>query len=80
MVATDTLVQSTVPREMLGRVFGLVGTAPFAGHTLAFAAGGFLVDLFGARIVFLIAGLGVLLVLIPIMLVPRRETSTDPAA
>jgi MFS family permease len=80
VVAMDTLVQRSVPREMLGRVFGLVGTAAPAGHTLAFAGGGFLVDLFGPRVVFLIAGLGVLLVLIPIMLVLRRERSTDPTA
>jgi MFS family permease len=80
VVAMDTLVQQAVPREMLGRVFGLVGTAPFAGHTLAFAAGGFLVELWGPSAVFLIAGLGVLVVLIPIMLVLRREGSTDPAA
>jgi MFS family permease len=80
VVAMDTLVQRSVPREMLGRVFGLVGTAAPAGHTLAFAGGGFLVDLFGPKIVFLIAGLGVLLVLIPIMLVLRRERSTDPTA
>lgn len=72
VVAMDTLVQQAVPRQMLGRVFGLVGTAAPAGHTLAFAAGGFLVDLVGARIVFLIAGLGVLLVLVPVMLVLRR--------
>ena len=78
VVAMDTLVQRSVPREMLGRVFGLVGTAAPAGHTLAFAAGGFLVAAVGPRVVFLIAGLGVLLVLIPIMLVLRRETSTDP--
>jgi MFS family permease len=62
---------------MLGRVFGLVGTAAPAGHTLAFAGGGFLVDLFGPRIVFLIAGLGVLLVLIPVMLVLRQADATD---
>ena len=80
VVAMDTLVQRSVPREMLGRVFGLVGTAAPAGHTLAFAGGGFLVDLFGPKIVFLIAGLGVLVVLIPIMLVLRRERSTDPTA
>ncbi len=78
VVAMDTLVQQAVPREMLGRVFGLVGTAAPAGHTLAFAAGGFLVDLLGPKVVFLIAGLGVLLVLIPMMLVLRRETSIDP--
>lgn len=73
VVAMDTLVQRSVPREMLGRVFGLVGTAAPAGHTLAFAAGGFLVDATSPRTVFLIAGFGVLLVLIPVMLVLRRE-------
>jgi MFS family permease len=76
VVAMDTLVQQAVPRAMLGRVFGLVGTAAPAGHTLAFAAGGFLVVAVGPRVVFLIAGLGVLLVLIPVMLVLRRAGAT----
>ena len=80
VVAMDTLVQQAVPRQMLGRVFGLVGTAAPAGHSLAFAAGGFLVDLFGPRIVFLIAGFGVLLVLVPVMLVLRRaDAGPEPA-
>jgi MFS family permease len=80
VVAMDTLVQRAAPRQMLGRVFGLVGTAAPAGHTLAFAAGGFLVDLFDARIVFLIAGFGVLFVLIPVMLALRRAdaSGTEP--
>ena len=73
VVAMDTLVQQAAPREMLGRVFGLVGTAAPAGHAIAFAAGGFLVDAFGPRNVFLIAGFGVLVVLMPVMLVLRRE-------
>jgi MFS family permease len=73
VVAMDTLVQQAVPRHMLGRVFGLVGTAAPLGHSLAFAAGGFLVEAVTPRIVFLIAGLGVLLVLVPVMLVLRRE-------
>jgi len=73
VVAMDTLVQQAVPREMLGRIFGLVGTAAPAGHALAFAGGGFLVELISPRIVFLIAGLGVLLVLMPVLLVLRRE-------
>jgi MFS family permease len=77
VVAMDTLVQQASPREMLGRVFGLVGTAAPAGHALAFAAGGFLVDAWGPRVVFLIAGLGVLLILIPIMLVLRRNEVTS---
>jgi MFS family permease len=76
VVAMDTLVQQSVPREMLGRVFGLVGTAAPLGHSLAFAAGGFLVEFTTPRIVFLIAGLGVLLVLIPVMLVLRRSGAT----
>ena len=82
VVAMDTLVQQAAPREMLGRIFGLVGTAAApAGHTLAFAAGGFLVDALAPRVVFLIAGLGVLLILIPVMLVLRRAdvTAADPA-
>jgi MFS family permease len=73
VVAMDTLVQQAAPREMLGRMFGLVGTAAPAGHAIAFAAGGFLVDAFGPRTVFLIAGFGVLVILVPLMLVLRRE-------
>ena len=73
VIAMDTLVQENTPRDMMGRVFGLVGTAAPAGHSIAFAGGGFLVDLFGPRVTFLIAGLGVLLVLIPVMLVLRRQ-------
>jgi MFS family permease len=80
VVAMDTLVQQAVPREMLGRVFGLVGTAPYAGHAVAFGAGGFLVDATSPRVVFLIAGLGVLLVLVPVMLALRRvpQVASDP--
>jgi MFS family permease len=78
VVAMDTLVQQAVPRHMLGRVFGLVGTAAPLGHSLAFAAGGFLVEATTPRIVFLIAGLGVLLVLVPVMLVLRRADGVGP--
>jgi len=79
VVAMDTLVQQSVPREMLGRVFGLVGTAAPLGHSLAFAAGGFLVELTSPKVVFLIAGLGVLLVLVPVMLVLRRSDASGTA-
>jgi MFS family permease len=75
VVALDTLVQAHVPRELLGRVFGLMSTAPYAGHTLAFAAGGFLLDLTSPRTVFLIAGVGTLVVLLPVLLALRRERS-----
>lgn len=61
-IASDTLVQQAVPREMLGRVFGLVSTAAFGGSTLAYAAGGPLLDLTSPRTVFFIGGVGTLLV------------------
>jgi len=61
-VAGDTLVQRVVPRAMLGRVFGLVSTAAFGGGTLAYAVGGFVLDLTSPRTVFLIGGTGVLVV------------------
>jgi MFS family permease len=59
-IAADTLIQRAVPREMLGRVFGIVSTAAFGGSTLAFAIGGPLMDLTSARTVFVIAGVGIL--------------------
>jgi MFS family permease len=39
-VANDTLIQRSVPREMLGRMFGLTGTAAYLGSGVAYAAGG----------------------------------------
>jgi len=58
-VATDTLVQRSVPREMLGRVFGVTSTAAFVGGGIAYAAGGPLLDATSPRFVFLIAAAGV---------------------
>lgn len=72
-VAADTLIQRAVPREMLGRVFGLVSTAAFGGSTLAYAAGGSLLDLTSARAVFLIAGGGILAVTGALWLTLRTE-------
>jgi MFS family permease len=72
-VAADTLIQRAVPPQMLGRVFGLVSTAAFGGSTLAYAAGGPLLDLTSARAVFLIAGTGILVVTAFLWLSLRRE-------
>jgi MFS family permease len=57
-VGLDTLVQDLVPRPLLGRVFGIVGTAAQLGAALAYAAGGLLVDLIGARATFVGMGPG----------------------
>ena len=61
-VASDTLIQRSVPREMLGRVFGLTSTAAYVGAGIAYAAGGPLLDATSPRFVFLVAGVGVLAV------------------
>ena len=59
-VANDTLIQQTVPRAMLGRVFGTVSTSAFIASSLAYAVGGFLLDWTSPQAVFVIAGSGVL--------------------
>ncbi len=78
-VAADTLVQRAVPHEMLGRVFGVVSTAAFAGSTLAYAAGGFLLDLTSPRTIFIIAGAGILVVTAVLWVVIRQETRSAAA-
>lgn len=55
-VATDTILQQTVPRELLGRAVGAVYAGSFAGELVAYAAGGLLVDLLGPRILFTAGG------------------------
>jgi MFS family permease len=76
-IAADTLIQQAVPREMLGRVFGLVTTAAFGGSTLAYAAGGPLLDLTSPRTVFLIAGAGILVVTACLWFALRDPGSPD---
>ncbi len=73
VIAIDTLIPRITPREMLGRVFGFIGTAAPAGHTLAFAAGGFLLDWTSPTAVYVIAGVGTLVGLTPVLLVLRRH-------
>ena len=71
-VASDTLLQRSVPRAMLGRVFGLTSTAAFVGGGLAYAAGGPLLDATSARTVFLIGAAGTFaVVLLATRLLPR---------
>jgi MFS family permease len=62
VVATDTLVQRSVPRSHRGRVFGVVSAATLLGGAIARGLGGVLLDLTSARATFVIGGVGVLLV------------------
>jgi MFS family permease len=79
-VTADTLIQRAVPREMLGRVFGVVSTAAFAGSTLAYAAGGFLLDLTSPRTIFLLGGAGILVVTAVLWWVVRDDVRAEGAA
>ncbi len=61
-VASETLIQHRVPRPMLGRVFGLTGTAANIGASAAALLGGTLLDLTSPRTVLVVGGVGGLIV------------------
>jgi MFS family permease len=62
VVASDTLIQQNVPRSMMGRAFGVAGSAPYIGMLIAYGIGGFLVDGVGARGTFIVSGVATLLI------------------
>jgi MFS family permease len=72
VIATDTLVQQLVPRGLLGRVGGTVGTAAQLGAAAAAAAGGPLLAASGPRTVFVVSGIGSLAALLVLLPVVRR--------
>jgi MFS family permease len=90
-VATNTLLQRTVPRAMLGRVFGNLYGAVGVAAGLSYVLGGFLLDLTSARVTFVVAGVGGLLVTLVTLVIAlalprtmkanaaRRETLAERA-
>jgi MFS family permease len=72
-IGYDTAVQDTVPRALLGRVFGILGTAAQLGASLATAAGGVLVALAGPRAVFVGSGVATFAVAVALAVTLRRE-------
>lgn len=77
-IGYDTVVQDVVPRPLLGRVFGTVGTAAQLGAGLAYLAGSLLVNLIGARATFIVAGTGTLAVLLILVPAFRGHSQGDP--
>jgi MFS family permease len=75
-VATDTILQKHVPDAFLGRVFSIRFLGYSAGEALAYPAGGLLVDAFGPRSTYLLAGVATaaagLFVLLALIAVPTR--------
>ena len=57
-IATDTLIRRRIDPTMLGRVFGLGRTAAYAATSLSTVIAGVLVEILGARWVFIGAGAG----------------------
>jgi MFS family permease len=77
-IAADTLIQQAVPREMLGRVFGLFGTAAFTGSALAYVLAGVLLDATSPRVTFIVGGSGALLVVIALAPFLWRARTVEP--
>ena len=77
-VACDTLIGRTVSPSKLGRVFGAVYGPIFLADALAAALGGFLLAATSPRAVFLVAGVGVLAVLLLVRaMLPRSLDEPD---
>lgn len=79
-VAIQTLIQQVVPRDMLGRVFGLLGTAAFTGSAIAYVVAGVLLDATSPRITFIVGGGGALVVVLALapFLWRARAASANP--
>ena len=76
-VATNTFLQRTVPRAMLGHVFGNLYGAIGVAAGLSYVLGGFLLDLTSPRVVFVVAGVGGLLATLAAALaLPRAMKAT----
>jgi MFS family permease len=73
-VASDTLTQRNVSRDMLGRVFGVTSTAAFIGGGIAYPVGGRLLDATSPRFVFVLAAFGVLAVVgLGVLMLPKER-------
>ncbi len=73
-VGSDTLIQQTVPRAMLGRVFGITSSGISIASGLAYAVGGALLTFMSPRMVFVLAGSGVIVVFfVMLVILPRSD-------
>jgi MFS family permease len=78
-VGHNTLIQRTVPAEMLGRVFGNVYGAVGAAAGLSYVFGGLLLDATNARVTLIVAGSGGLVASAAAAIVLPRAIRAQPA-
>ncbi len=76
----DTVIQEHVPKEMRGRVFGVIAAIAFAGAPLGLVAGGFLVEGFGLFPTILGMGLCYMAVTIGMFLNPALKKMDENAS
>lgn len=76
----DTLIQRSVERGMLGRVFGTVYGGAFLASSIAYGLGGLLLDATSPRSVYVVAGTGVLAIAVLCALALRRSGALAPPA
>lgn len=79
IVGLDTLLAESTSDAQLGSVFGVVYSTPYAGQMIAYLAATPLIVSFGPRTIFVISGIGVLLVLAWTRLVLPARVKTDQA-
>jgi MFS family permease len=80
-VATDTILQKRVSDAFLGRVFAVRFMSYSAGEAIAYLAGGLIVDVFGPRSTYLLAGIATagvgIVVLLLMFVVPGVGVKND---
>lgn len=80
LIGEDTLLQRHVPEQLLGRVFGAVGSAIFLGSTITYAAGGVFVDVTSPRTALVASGVAVFAVTAFAWPVLSRAAASDREA
>lgn len=78
-VGNSTLIQQTVPRSMLGRVFGILSSSTYIAYSIAYAVGGPLLIVLSPRTVFVLAGSACIAVFLLIWIMLSRSTISDVA-
>jgi MFS family permease len=76
-VGNSTLLQQTVPRSMLGRVFGILSSSTYIAYSIAYVVGGPLLTMLSPRAVFVLAGGACIAVFLLIWMMLSRSTLSE---